>query len=1144
MVTFKTKKIKKAKIRTRNRSIQRKIWKKKRTFSKYLLKFFLFLVVFSTIGLVIAGIVLYNKIIKPLPPITELSKMPIAQTSSIFDRKWNLLYSVYKEKRTYVDFDKINPKMINAIVAWEDQRFWTNPWFDLIGLARAWITAATTGGPIKWTSTISQQLIKNTFLTNERKIERKIKEIYLSYQMTNEFTKEKIIELYLNKISFGNNAYGIEQASKTYFDKPAKDLIFLESAILASLPKWPTYYSPYSHSDRLMGYPYVYPVDTIDTKKSPEENDKAILENQIKILSDKDGELYAKHITALTDFVGNLKMSRVWDTWDTVLICGLKNDNLKKDLNLDKDGCSVMAFSELLPLLNNIKIKVWTDYIEYQTGRKDFILWRMLEDWYLSSDKKDSDSEFKQYKKSFKNGILFDFKKIKEHIKYPHFIFYVKEYLEKKYGKKVMEEWGLKIYTTLDPDKQDEAQRIIDKYAKTNSWKYGANNAASITINNENGEIISMIWWKDYYNKEISWENNIITSKLQPWSTFKPFVYALAMEKNQIGPKTPVFDVKTRFPWGYEPNNFDGKFMNMMPIEKALNYSRNIPAIKMYYLAWKEKSIINFMKSLWVESYYDFKKYYRKKYWREYNYGAPMALGTGEMTPLELATAYSTIASLGRKREITPILKILDSNGVPIENSNQRNIIEAISPSTAYLITSILTNTKARPASWNKYMTIPWRKMAAKTGTSTKQFKVRGVKKIFPQNVWTIGYTPQYTTVAWVWNTNGKQLKYNASGLMTAGPILRDTMNSIHKWQKVKDWNRPKSIKQAVISRHSWKLASRWTPASARISWLFINPPSTYDNNSFFYQKVDALCNWRVTEKTPAEAIKTISGTKYHSLQPNNKAWEAGVRRVYWFGKINFSNKACKRSDKPSSMRLWAGLLNGWRLVEWGSNTIDVSYDSVNPIIKVDISLDWRIIGSYKIQSQLQWAIQKSFNIPAGVSWSHSITVKAVDNQYYSKTTTISAQSWWKDVRWPSIKITNPARWSINLKSGNSFNLRAAVTDPSSIHSINVYFNGKTIISWSRSKNIVAAISTSGLPKWQYTATIEATDKKFNLSKRSVVVNVIDGKAPTIKKDTKKETLPKDEPKKDIKKEEKSDKKKKKQKKEEPKPTDTKTKKE
>ena len=1092
MVTFKTKKIKRNSYNKRKKIKAKKPW--------ILLKIVLFLVIFATLWVIVSWVVLYYKLIKPLPPVTKLREMPIPQTSEIYDRKWNLLYSVFKEKRTYVPFDKISKNMINAIVAWEDKRFWTNPWFDLIWLLRAAGTSILTWHTPGGTSTISQQLIKNTFLTNERSYERKIKEIYLSYKMTNEFDKKTIVEMYLNKISFGNNAYWIEQAARTYFGKSAKDLWILESAILASIPKWPTLHSPYrffyNKSKKryewypfLMWYPYIYSVKSVEWVKSNIKRNIIIEKEKVNIFPNTDVSRYKKEIDAFKKVIDNIKIKKLWNEWNNILVCWLDKKNFKNISSIDKDWCSTMEFSDLLGLLNNIRVKVWDNYIEYETWRKDFILQRMLEDWYID---KDFNKAVKIYKDSIKKGILFKFKKSKTKIKYPHFVFYVKKYLEEKYGKTAVEQGWLKIYTTLDPDLQDKAQKIVATQAKINKWKFGADNAAAITVDNKTWEILAMVGWVDYYDKKIDWENNIIISKLQPWSTFKPFVYALAMQKNKIWPKTPIFDVKTTFPGWYAPHDFDGKFMWKMPIEKALNYSRNVPAVKMYYLAWKELSIINFMKKLGVESYYNFKKYYREKYKKEYNYWAPMALWTWEMTPLELVWAYSTIASLWDKKEITPILKVLDNkwNIIYIKDRDQKIKKSSISPATAYLITSILTNTKARPTFWNKYMTIPWRKLAAKTWTSTKQFKDKWWnKKIFPQNLWTIGYTPQFTTVAWAWNTNGKQLYYAWNGLEWAWPIMRNIMIEAHKWKKVESWTRPKWIKEVWISTNSWKLPTTLTPVKARVKWLFINPPTEFDD-SYFSKEVDMLCNWKVTEDTPKDAIKKIFWVRYHSLRPNWPNWETPVSKLSSFWDIWYKDEVCERWKKDSNMQVGISVSNNWKLTQW-ANYVELAYKSINPIIKLEILLDWKKIASYNLPWKNQGIYRWAFNVPSGLKWNHSLTVKAIDNSYYSKSITKTIVLWWQDKTPPKITLKNPARGSINLKKDTSFNLRASFSDLSPIRAVNVYFNWKKIL-FTTDRNIVLPISSKGLEKWKYNLKIDVTDIHFNKASKNIVVNIIE----------------------------------------------------
>ena len=244
------------------RNTKRIYTKKKKVWSWWIFKFIIYLFVIFLIISSLSWLILYKKYIAGLPSVNELENLDIAEASTIYDKDGNELYKVFKEKRTYINYDQISSNMINWIIAWEDKTFFSNPWVDLKWIFRAifnYVTWKT--DRIKWTSTISQQLIRNTIIANERKIERKIKEVYLSYKMNKWLSKEKILELYLNKISYWSNAYWIEQASKTFFWKSAKNLWVLESSILASLPKWPTYYSPYNHPDRVLGYLYTFPDD-------------------------------------------------------------------------------------------------------------------------------------------------------------------------------------------------------------------------------------------------------------------------------------------------------------------------------------------------------------------------------------------------------------------------------------------------------------------------------------------------------------------------------------------------------------------------------------------------------------------------------------------------------------------------------------------------------------------------------------------------------------------------------------------------------------------------------------------------------------------------------------------------------------------
>jgi len=735
----------------------------------------LFFVFIFTILAFFISYLLFIKLTNPLPDVSSLKKIKIPEASIIYDRDGNELYKIYSENRVYVPYDKISENMINAIVAWEDKRFWTNPWYDTIWIIRAIINWLKNWYRFEWTSWITQQLARLMYLSNERTIERKLKEIYLAIELTNKFDKKLILELYLNKIFFGWNSYWVEQASKTYFWKSSSDLNVLESSILASLPKAPTSLSPYWKKDKLLGYLLISSLD------NPKDNykvlSKELLEWNKNIISE-----YEK----ILDFL-QIKKIRNW-----LEICNITrtNFNLNK-IKINDNWCVNINYSDLSTFLSGLFYKNNKYKIEYIPWRKDYVLSRMLEDWYITFD---------EYKKAIIESFWYEFKKYIDKIKYPYFVMYVKDYLVKLYWEDVLKTWGLKIYTTIDPKLQDKAQELIEKQVKINSKKYWANNAALISIDNKTWEILAFIWWVDYFDKQNLWYNNMLLAKLQPGSSFKPFVYILAMIKNNFHADTILTDKKMTFPWGYRPHNSDNQYLWKMTLSKALNYSRNIPAVKLYYAAWKEDEIINFLDWFWFYSLREFKKSFKEKYWYEYSYSAPMVLWTVQISALELVGAYSVFANNWIKKTIVPIKKIVDDKWkVILDNSKYLNQKRVIDEKWAKEMNEILSDEFKRPKDWNYFLTIPWRKLAAKTWTSTKQYldnkwskdsKWRLYKKriIFPRDMWTVWYSPQITTVVWAWNTSWKELKPKAYGINWAGPIMRDFMKFAHEWKEVIEW--------------------------------------------------------------------------------------------------------------------------------------------------------------------------------------------------------------------------------------------------------------------------------------------------------------------------------------------------------------------
>lgn len=1038
--------------------------KKRKAIAKIILWFFLFFLIL----LVLWSFILYKKYIEPLPAISELENQEIAEASVIYDKDGNELYQIFEEKRTYKSYENINENMVNALVSWEDKRYWENPWVDFIGLTRAVLYRVIgKSDKLEWTSTLTQQLIRNMIITNERTAERKIKEMYLAYKLTNNLSKEKIIELYLNKISFWSNAFGIEQASQTFFGKKASELSVLESSMLASLPKWPTYYSPYNNYDRLVWYPYIY-----------EGEDS---ENTTDLITQASIDENRARVDQIIGFIQDWKLQRYSES--KALICGLDKEKVKAFINVDSEWCSVIDYSDLLILLNGIKITEWEQTVEYQTGRKDFILGRMLEDNYI---------EFDEYRDALITSIGFEFQAYKEEIKYPHFVFYVRQYLEEKYGKEILERGWLKIYTTLDPDLQDKAEEIVKRQSSANATQFWAWNSALVSIDNENGHVLAMVWWRDYFDEENKWNINMTTAELQPGSTFKPFVYSIAIDNEIIGTKTPIYDVKTTFPWWYTPQNFDWDFKGKMTIAAALNESRNIPAIKMFFLAGGEEKITQWMEKLWVETIRRFKDNYNANNDSVYSYGASMSLGTAMMTPLELARAYSVYANMWYLKEVSPILKIYDSKGLVIEEytADSNKWEEVIDPSTAFITNHMLSDTTSRPEYWNKFLSLSGRKVAAKTGTSTKQFEKNWEKIIYPRNLWTVWYTPQITTVVWSWNNNGAETNFKGNGLEASGPIWKEFMEFYHKDKWALEWKQPSWVKEVNISKLSGLLAPEGLSSDLVIRSLFINTPKEYDSPSSSVE-VDLLCNGVVMEATPPSAVWTVQLLRLRSLQPTNPAWEIPVQNWLQYSEFanltwnswnyitSVSSQICERSWFSDDIEVGAGIKNGENLVV-GSNYIEFWYRSESPLLRLEIYLENEQISTIDLWWETQWIYAWNLSIPKGNSWNNTIIIKAINNEYYSTQKSYSVNILEEDTGIPIISFENPSDGKITINSWDSFNLRWFVEDVSTIRSINIYMNWSPLKIGLEWRSFTQQISTVDLPAWENLIKVEAIDMSFN----------------------------------------------------------------
>lgn len=489
----------------------------------------------------------------------------------------------------------------------------------------------------------------------------------------------------------------------------------------------------------------------------------------------------------------------------------------------------------------------------YIKGRSDLVLERMEELGMI--DENDVEEALAEIQ-------ILEFKPYKETIKAPHFVLWVKSLLEEKFGKDIVEQGGLKVYTTLDPDYQTSAETALANRKESNAANYNATNGALVSIHPQTGQILAMVGSADYFDDTIDGQVNMVTSARQPGSSFKPFIYSLAF-LNQYSPSTILYDVETKF--GPDtPKNYSGTFSGPVSIRYALGHSLNIPAIKAYFLAGQEESIIPFAKTFGFESVKE-----------EGGYGYPLALGTAEVTPLELAGGFSVLANAGTRVEISPILKIENADGEVLEQWDESKIEkqEVLDPQVAFLINDVLSDSSVGLGPNIKIDSID---NAAKTGTSNKKLSNGS---ILPNNCWIAAYTPNLVTVVWTGNANGDPMNLSADGYTTSAPIWKEFMNGILDKLEETSWPKPEGIKELAISKASGKLPGPETPSDMIATEVFASfaIPTEIDD-AYQRLKVETISNKLATEYSPEEfVIEKLFRVHKSILAETWPTWQAGI---------------------------------------------------------------------------------------------------------------------------------------------------------------------------------------------------------------------------------------------------------------------------
>lgn len=533
------------------------------------------------------------------------------------------------EKRDLVPLSQISDTTEKALIASEDKDFYKHGGFSIFSIFRALYNNVIARGISGGGSTLTQQLAKNTLLTNQQTILRKYQELSISVAIEQRYSKDDILTMYLNSVYYGENSFGIEEAAKNYFNKTPEQLTLAESAMLIGVLPAPTSYSPISG-----------------------------------------------------------------------------------DAQLAKE-------------------------------RQTTVLSRMVKNGYISEQQKtDALAEELAYAPQ-KSGISNDA---------PHFTEMVLSELYKKYGEEQVNRSGYRVSTTLDMNLQQQANASVAT-GMPYIQRQGGSNASLIAIDPKSGSIRALVGSADYDNEDFG-KVNMVTTARQPGSSFKPIYYADALANGKITPATVLNDTKTDF-GGYTPQNADRRFRGNVTVRQALNWSLNIPAVKVM----QQEGVANAVSAanrMGIESVTSSK-----------NYGLSLALGSAEAPLSQMTNAYAAFANQGQQYEQRTISAIKNKYDKTIFAEDQTSK-QVISSQGAYLISNILSDNQTRSRVFGSSLNVTGtdgriKTAAVKTGTTDDA-----------RDAWTIGYTPNIAVGVWVGNNDNAIM--NSGGADMAGPIWRKMM--------------------------------------------------------------------------------------------------------------------------------------------------------------------------------------------------------------------------------------------------------------------------------------------------------------------------------------------------------------------------------
>jgi len=703
---------------------------------KFLIIFFVITVffVFSTLWYFSIGLPDYKKLSDYQPPIS----------SRVYSENNKLIAEYALEKRLFIPFESVPDKVINSFLSAEDKNFFSHPGIDAKGILRAIIKNIkniSQNKRLEGASTITQQVAKNFLLTNEVSMKRKIKEAILAFRIERAYTKERILELYLNQIYLGQGTYGIAAASLEYFDKSIKELSYSEAALLAALPKAPSKYNPYR-------YPEIAKFRRNLVLENLEENN-FISKDELKIFKNSKIKLKKRKIEIVNE--ANSYTEEVRRTvkniygFEKLYSQGL---SISTPLNIDYQIQALKSLRKGIeeydkrrgwrgPATNKIKNKNWVNTI------KKFKLDPTL-DWHFAEIISLDDNNVKftllnEEKKRIKGNLY-----LKD----------IKWTIPKKKSIKDIHKIGDIIFV-----KKEKNSWLIKQYPKVNG--------GIVILDPFTGDVLALAGGFNFKTSEF---NRVTQAKRQPGSAFKPIVYAAALEKG-FAPNSIILDAPFVESQGvglknWKPENYGKKFYGPSTLRKGIEYSRNLMTVRIAKILGLD-DILNLSKKLNI---YD-----------EIPELLSVSLGASETTLINLTSAYAPFVNGGKKIYPKLISRIQDRRGKTIFQKKGRRCLgcdkfvidefelpkienkneQVLSEETSYQMTSILQGAVQRgTAKKLRSLKVP---LAGKTGTTNDNY-----------DAWFIGFSSNLIIGVYVGYDNPKSLGKYETGSKAALPIFKD----------------------------------------------------------------------------------------------------------------------------------------------------------------------------------------------------------------------------------------------------------------------------------------------------------------------------------------------------------------------------------